>query len=96
MSEKNNTVTEYIQFSKRVTKWGMFLVSLLLLFCIAAISFFNLSIEAVAVIGKLYASYITIMGITIGAYQGNSSLEKWTKARYQYTETLKESSEKED
>lgn len=96
MSEKNNTVTEYIQFSKRVTKWGMILVSLLLLFCIAAISFFNLSIEVAATIGKLYTSYITIMGITIGAYQGNSSIEKWTKARYQYTETLNEPSKTED
>ena len=28
------------------------------------------------------------MGITIGAYQGNSSLEKWTNARYQFDKTL--------
>ena len=28
------------------------------------------------------------MGVTIGAYQGNSSVEKWSKARYQYTEAL--------
>jgi hypothetical protein len=30
------------------------------------------------------------MGVTIGAYQGNSSLEKWTKAKYQFEEVTKE------
>ena len=24
------------------------------------------------------------MGVTIGAYQGNSSLEKWSKAKYDF------------
>jgi len=29
-----------------------------------------------------------VLGITIGAYQGNSSLEKWTRAKYQYDELM--------
>lgn len=97
MSEQNeNTVGEYIQFSKRVTRWGMILVSLGLLFCLAAVSFCNLSQPGVNIIGKIYGSYITIMGITIGAYQGNSSLEKWTKAKYQYTEAVKDNESQPD
>jgi hypothetical protein len=36
----------------------------------------------VNIIGKLYGSYVTIIGIIVGAYQGNSSLEKWAKAKY--------------
>lgn len=31
------------------------------------------------------------MGITIGAYQGNSSLEKWSKAKYQFELATKKS-----
>ena len=60
----------------------MILVSLALLFCLASISFCNLSQDAISIIGKLYASYIAVMSITVGAYQGNSSLEKWVKAKY--------------
>ena len=33
------------------------------------------------------------MGITIGAYQGNSSLEKWTKAKYQFDVATHQSSD---
>lgn len=83
--EKNNntqTIVQYIQFSKLVTKWSIILVSFTLLICLAVISFFNLSQDAISVVGKLYASYIAVMSITVGAYQGNSSLEKWTKAKY--------------
>jgi hypothetical protein len=33
------------------------------------------------------------MGITIGAYQGNSSLEKWTNAHYKIEQTLNKKEE---
>lgn len=84
MNNNNDTyaITQYVQFSKKVTRWGMILVSLFLFFCLASITFFNLSQTAANTIGKLYTSYITIMGIIVGAYQGNSSLEKWAKAKY--------------
>lgn len=78
----NKTISEYIQFSKRVTRWSMILVSVSLLCCLVVISFFNQSENAVNIIGKLYGSYVTIIGIIVGAYQGNSSLEKWAKAKY--------------
>ena len=78
----NKAFSEYIQFSKRVTRWGMILVSISLLCCLIVISFFNQSENAVNIIGKLYGSYVTIIGIIVGAYQGNSSLEKWAKAKY--------------
>ena len=82
----NNITNEYIQFSKRVTRWGMILVSLGFLICLICITFFSIPLEAISTITSIYTAYITIMGITIGAYQGNSSLEKWTKAKYQYNE----------
>ena len=80
----NNLTFDYIQFSKRVTKWGIALVTITLIICLGLIAFGNFPQYTIAAINTLYTSYITIMGITIGAYQGNSSLEKWTKAKYQF------------
>lgn len=80
----NNLTLDYIQFSKRVTKWGIILVTITLILCIGLIAFCDFPQYTIATISSLYTSYITIMGITIGAYQGNSSLEKWTKAKYQF------------
>ena len=88
--EKHEITHEYIQFSKRVTKWGMILVSSMLFICIAIITFMRLPIEEIEVISRLYTTYVTIMGVTIGAYQGNSSLEKWTKARYNFEKALEQ------
>lgn len=92
MDKKENSnkkvATEYIQFSKRVTRWGIILVTVTLLICLALITFFGLDTYIVTTIASLYTTYITIMGITIGAYQGNSSLEKWTKAHYKIEQTL--------
>ena len=99
MAKKNNNkvVNEYIQFSKRVTRWGIILVSIMLLICLAIITFCHLDIEVVTIINKLYSAYSVIIGITIGAYQGNSSLEKWTKARYNFENALSTTEEnKED
>ena len=87
---KNDVTTEYIQFSKRVTHWGMVSVTLVFLFCLAAITFFINTSEAIHTVASLYTAYVTVMGVTIGAYQGNSSLEKWTKAKYQYEEATKQ------
>lgn len=93
--EKHEITHEYIQFSKRVTKWGMILVSSMLFICIAIITFMRLPIEEIEVISRLYTTYVTIMGVTIGAYQGNSSLEKWTKAKYNFEKVLEEPTEDE-
>ena len=80
----NNMTADYIQFSKKVTRWGITLVTIILIICIAAIVFKTFEPYVINAITSLYTSYITIMGITIGAYQGNSSLEKWTRAKYQF------------
>ena len=80
----NNITVEYIQFSKKVTKWGIVLVTSTLVLCLALITFNDFPQYIISAINSLYTAYITIMGITIGAYQGNSSLEKWTKAKYQF------------
>ena len=84
----NKITTEYIQFSKRITRWGIILVTCILVICLSIIAFLNTTPEVIATISHLYSAYITVMGITIGAYQGNSSLEKWTKARYKFSEAL--------
>lgn len=80
----DNITKDYIQYSKRVTKWGIILVSIAFVFCLISIGLFADKTEAINTVATLYTAYITIMGITIGAYQGNSSLEKWSKAKYQY------------
>lgn len=84
----NKITTEYIQFSKRITRWGIILVTCILIICLSMIAFLNTTPEIIATISHLYSAYITVIGITIGAYQGNSSLEKWTKARYNFSEAL--------
>ena len=91
----DNITTEYIQFSKRVTYWGIILVSTIFILCLVAITFFITMPEAITTISTLFAAYVTIMGVTIGAYQGNSSLEKWVKAKYQY-ENLNKTKEGEE
>ena len=93
---ENKITNEYIQFSKRVTRWGIILVSCALIICLGIIAIFNVDPEIAATVSHLYSAYITIMGITIGAYQGNSSLEKWTKARYKFSESLKEEKNQEE
>lgn len=94
---KNKSVqSEYIQFSKRVTKWGIALVTSVLIICLGIIAVFNLAPEIATTISHLYSAYITIMGITIGAYQGNSSLEKWSKARYDFTKSLTNDKDEEE
>ena len=79
---------EYIQFSKRITKWGITLVTAALGVCLILISIKEFPQYAIATINSLYNAYVTIMGITIGAYQGNSSIQKWTKAKYKMNATL--------
>ena len=93
---ENKITNEYIQFSKRVTRWGIILVSCALIICLGIIAIFSVDPEIAATVSHLYSAYITIMGITIGAYQGNSSLEKWTKARYKFSESLKEEEENQE
>lgn len=86
----DNITKDYIQYSKRVTRWGIIMVTIAFILCLVSITFFTSQIEAISTIAKIYTAYITIMGVTIGAYQGNSSLEKWTKAKYQFEEVVKE------
>ena len=85
-TSKDTVTTEYIQFSKRVTRWGMILVSIIFILCLLAVTFFVTQPEITSTIASIYTAYVTVMGITIGAYQGNSTLEKWSKAKYEYKE----------
>ena len=87
----NDMTIDYIQFSKKVTRWGIILVTIALILCVLLISFNQFQQYTINAITSLYTSYITIMGITIGAYQGNSSLEKWSKAKYQFELATKNS-----
>lgn len=90
MAANNNNITmQYIQFSKRVTRWGIGLVTAIFILCITLIAIKDFPQYVIAAINSLYTAYVTIMGITIGAYQGNSSLQKWTKAKYDYDVAIK-------
>lgn len=90
MEDNKNITTEYIQFSKRVTKWGMILTTAMFLVCMAVLLLVadGLHSSDLNIITTLFTTYITIMAVIIGAYQGNSSLEKWTKAKYQCQEIV--------
>ena len=49
--KKKKITTEYIQFSKRVTRWGIILVTITLLICLTLIAFFELDSHRVTMIG---------------------------------------------
>lgn len=87
---------EYVQFSKRVTKWGMALISFTMAACLSSIVFLQLPKYAVDAVAGLYTTFCAVLGMTIGAYQGNSSLEKWSKAKYGLDEDEENSDEKDD
>ena len=93
--QKDNITNDYIQFSKRVTRWGMILVSAVFVLCLIAVTFFVSQPEITSTIASIYTAYVTVMGITIGAYQGNSTLEKWSKAKYEYKEATDSTKESE-
>jgi hypothetical protein len=50
-NENKKITTEYIQFSKRVTRWGIILVTITLFVCFALITFFGLDAHRVTTIG---------------------------------------------
>ena len=83
-----NADKEYIQFSKRVTRWGMIMIGALIVMCLAIVALCDLPQYSINAVVSLYTSFATVLGVMVGAYQGNSSLEKWTKAKYQYDEML--------
>ena len=79
---------DYIQYQKRFTKWGMIIIGVVMILCLGIIAFCNLPQYSIQSIVSLYSAFATVLGVTIGAYQGNSSLEKWTRAKYQYEELM--------
>lgn len=79
---------EYIQFSKRVTRWGMILMTFSLMCCLSIIAFCGLGQDSISAIVSLYTAFSTVIGVLVGAYQGNSSLEKWVKGKYKFEEIL--------
>ncbi len=80
---------EYIQFSKKVTSWGMILMTISLMCCLAIIAFCGLDPQAGNAVVSIYTSFSAVVGVIVGAYQGNSSLEKWVKGKYQIDKLLK-------
>lgn len=83
---------EYVQFSKRVTRWGLILISTILVACLTIVAVCDLPQYSISAIVSLYTSFATVLGVTVGAYQGNSSLEKWTRAKYNLENLMPNSS----
>ena len=71
------------------------MIGVVMILCLGIIAFCNLPQYSIQSIVSLYGSFATVLGITIGAYQGNSSLEKWTRAKYQYDELMQNESDDE-
>ena len=78
----------YMQYSKKVTKWAMILITVVVLSCLAIVSFCGLPQNNVQAVVSLFATFSTVLGVTIGAYQGNSTLEKYSSAKYQFENLL--------
>lgn len=83
------TVKEYVQFSKRLTRWGMTTMTITLMACLAIIAFCGLEQHSTSAIVSLYTAFSAVVGVIVGAYQGNSSLEKWVRGKYKIDKLLK-------
>lgn len=86
---------DYVQYQKRLTKWAMILITFVMIACLTVVAFCDLPERNVAAVVQLFTAFATVFGVTIGAYQGNSTLEKYSRAKYQY-ESMLPSSETED
>ena len=75
---------DYVQYSKKVTRWAMILIAVVMIACLSVVSFCDLQQYNVGAVVSLFGSFCTVLGVTIGAYQGNSTLEKYSRAKYQY------------
>ena len=79
----------YIQYSKKVTKWAIITITVVIFACLAIVSFCDLPQYNVQAVVSLFTAFSTVLGVTIGAYQGNQTLEKYSRAKYNYEEMLK-------
>ncbi len=84
---------DYVQYSKKVTKWAMIVISFVMIACLLVVAFCDLPSFAVNAVVSLFTAFSTVLGVTIGAYQGNSTLEKYSRAKYQYEEMVKRDDE---
>ena len=94
-----NLNKDYVQYSKRVTKWAMILITFVMIACLIIVAFCDVPERNVAAVVQLFTSFCAVFGVTVGAYQGNSVLEKYSKAKYQYenlTQHVEEDDESDD
>ena len=87
---------DYVQYSKKVTKWAMILIALIMIACLTVVAFCNIPQYSVEAVVSLFTAFSTVLGVTIGAYQGNSTLEKYSRAKYQYEDLLPKDEESEE
>ena len=73
---------DYIQYSKKVTKWAMILIAIVMIACLSIVAFCGLAEYSISAVVSLFGTFGTVLGVIVGAYQGNSSIEKYTKAKY--------------
>lgn len=92
---KDYANTGYVQYSKRVTKWAMILITFVMIACLTVVAFCELPERNIAAVVQLFTSFCAVFGVTVGAYQGNSVLEKYSRAKYQY-ESLTQNDEEEE
>ncbi|MBR4457369.1 MAG: hypothetical protein IKS31_00205 [Clostridia bacterium] len=87
---------DYVQYSKKVTKWAMILIAFVMIACLLIVAFCNIPSHSVNAIVSLFTAFSTVLGVTVGAYQGNSTLEKYSNAKYRYEGMLKDYNEEDE
>lgn len=74
---------EQIQFSKKLAKWSIISVLIVVMTAFAAVTFFNVGIEHTQAVTNITNTGVMALSVIVAAYMGNSGLEKMVTAKYQ-------------
>lgn len=83
MSELPKNDPNYIQFSKRLTRWALTLCTVAFLFCLLSVVLAGLNQYSTTALVTLYTTFCTVQGVIVSGYHGNSSLEKYQRMKTQ-------------
>ena len=80
--------TKIIQHSKKLATTAMVCYFALCFMCVFFISFMYLEEPQLNAIVSIHAAAATLCGVIVTGYMGNSSIEKYTNRKYNYSEAL--------
>lgn len=80
--QNNLNGKEFIQFSKKLAKWSIISVIIIVLCAYGLISFFDLNMDQTEGIAQIAQAGIVAITLVVASYMGNSGVEKLSAAKY--------------